>query len=89
MGRARVLRNINEARNIESGDILVLHSVDIGWSPYFPLLSGLITELGGLMSHGECLFIPYRFFFGLKHCLPSMHFLKILFDEAETLGTFL
>ena len=31
----------------------MLHCVDIGWSPYFPLLSGLITELGGLMSHGK------------------------------------
>ena len=27
-------------------------STDIGWSPYFPLLGGVSTELGGLISHG-------------------------------------
>ena len=26
---------------------------DVGWSPYFPLISGLITEMGGLVSHGK------------------------------------
>jgi len=25
---------------------------DVGWSPYFPLVSGLVTEIGGLVSHG-------------------------------------
>ncbi|XP_065207868.1 rifampicin phosphotransferase-like [Planococcus citri] len=52
IGRARVVCNIKEAKDIENGEILVMHCVDIGWSPYFPILSGLITELGGLMSHG-------------------------------------
>ena len=26
---------------------------DVGWSPYFPLISGLITEMGGLVAHGK------------------------------------
>ncbi len=34
------------------GDILITISTDIGWSPYFPLLGGVVTELGGLISHG-------------------------------------
>ena len=34
------------------GDILVTTATDIGWSPYFPLLGGVVTELGGLISHG-------------------------------------
>ncbi|XP_022256054.1 uncharacterized protein LOC106470801 isoform X2 [Limulus polyphemus] len=51
-GVARVARNLTEASNIQQGDILVAHSTDIGWSPYFPLLSGIVTELGGLISHG-------------------------------------
>lgn len=38
------------------GDILVTYSTDIGWSPYFPLLSGIVTELGGLISHGSFFF---------------------------------
>lgn len=34
------------------GDILITHSTDIAWSPYFPILGGVVTELGGLISHG-------------------------------------
>lgn len=33
-------------------DILITHATDIGWSPYFPVLGGVVTELGGLISHG-------------------------------------
>ena len=40
--------------NIQTGDILIVPFTDIGWSPYFPLISGLVTEIGGLISHGKC-----------------------------------
>ncbi|KAH7932549.1 hypothetical protein HPB52_024356 [Rhipicephalus sanguineus] len=33
-------------------DVLVAYCTDIAWSPFFPLLSGVVTELGGLISHG-------------------------------------
>ncbi|XP_037797094.1 LOW QUALITY PROTEIN: uncharacterized protein LOC119592339 [Penaeus monodon] len=36
----------------DNGDILVTRSTDVGWTPYFPLLSGVVTEIGGLVSHG-------------------------------------
>ena len=36
----------------QPGDILVVNYTDVGWSPYFPLISGLVTEIGGLLSHG-------------------------------------
>ena len=49
---ARVALNLEEAKEIQNGDILITRSTDIGWSPYFPLLSGVVTELGGLISHG-------------------------------------
>lgn len=55
MGRACVVEDLNEASQIKSGDILITYSTDIGWSPYFSKLSGLITELGGLISHGNFL----------------------------------
>ncbi|GFR26957.1 putative phosphoenolpyruvate synthase [Trichonephila clavata] len=51
-GVARVVSNLNEARTIQNGDILITHSTDIGWTPYFPMLSGVVTVLGGLISHG-------------------------------------
>jgi len=49
---ARVAVNLQEARDIQCGEILITRSTDIGWSPYFPLLAGVVTELGGLISHG-------------------------------------
>lgn len=51
-GRACVLKTFDEVVKIQPGDILVTHSTDIGWSPYFPILGGVVTELGGLISHG-------------------------------------
>lgn len=38
---------------LRAGDILITHSTDVGWSPYFPMLGGVVTELGGLISHGR------------------------------------
>jgi len=51
-GIARVIFDVKEAETIQPGDILITYSTDIGWSPYFPLLSGVVTEIGGLISHG-------------------------------------
>ena len=48
----RVALNLEEARHIQCGEILIARCTDIGWSPYFPLVSGVVTELGGLISHG-------------------------------------
>ncbi|XP_070162550.1 rifampicin phosphotransferase-like isoform X2 [Polyergus mexicanus] len=52
LSRACVITDLSEATNIQHGDILITHCTDIGWSPYFPLLGGIVTELGGLISHG-------------------------------------
>ncbi|TGZ54255.1 Uncharacterized protein DBV15_06257 [Temnothorax longispinosus] len=52
LGRACVIIDLSEAKNIQHGDILITRCTDIGWSPYFPLLAGIVTELGGLISHG-------------------------------------
>ncbi|XP_011496926.1 PREDICTED: uncharacterized protein LOC105361447 [Ceratosolen solmsi marchali] len=51
-GRACIALTLEEAREIKPGDILITNATDIGWSPYFPLLGGVVTELGGLISHG-------------------------------------
>ncbi|XP_055390004.1 uncharacterized phosphotransferase YvkC-like [Condylostylus longicornis] len=51
-GRACVLTDITEIDQIKSGDILITLATDIAWSPVFPILGGLVTELGGLISHG-------------------------------------
>lgn len=51
-GRAAVIKSFDDVHLIRAGDILVTHATDIGWSPYFPILAGVVTELGGLISHG-------------------------------------
>ena len=50
--RVCVAETIEEAVNVRQGDILLTYSTDIGWSPYFPLISGIVTEIGGTISHG-------------------------------------
>ncbi|XP_046625841.1 uncharacterized protein LOC124307780 isoform X2 [Neodiprion virginianus] len=52
LGRACIITNINDAVQLKPGDILITQCTDIGWSPYFPILGGVVTELGGLISHG-------------------------------------
>lgn len=51
-GPAAVLKNSKELWKIKAGDIVVTHVLDIGLSPYFPVIKGIVTELGGLLSHG-------------------------------------
>jgi pyruvate,water dikinase len=41
-----------EADKLEKGDILVTRQTDPGWVSVFPLISGLIVERGGMLSHG-------------------------------------
>ncbi|XP_050043365.1 rifampicin phosphotransferase-like [Dermacentor andersoni] len=51
-GKARVVPTFEEAHLIEKGDILITTATDTGWTPYFPLLAGVVTEIGGPLSHG-------------------------------------
>ena len=51
-GRATVLRDVTEAARLAQGDILVTRQTDPGWAPVFFLISGLVIERGGMLSHG-------------------------------------
>jgi rifampicin phosphotransferase len=50
-GRARVILDMAEAE-LEPGDILVTAYTDPSWSPLFVAIKGLVTEVGGVMTHG-------------------------------------
>jgi len=50
-GRARVIFDMARA-DLEPGDILVTTHTDPSWTPLFVAISGLVTEVGGLMTHG-------------------------------------
>jgi pyruvate,water dikinase len=51
-GYARVVRSLEDAEKLVEGEIMVSNCTDIGWSPYYNLLGGLITEVGSSLSHG-------------------------------------
>lgn len=56
---ARVLRDISEAENLQSGEILVVRFTDPGWTPLFSLASGVVCETGGLLSHAALISREY------------------------------
>lgn len=57
-GRARVISKLEEA-DLEDGDILVTFFTDPSWTPLFVSIKGLITEVGGLMTHGAVIAREY------------------------------
>jgi len=50
--RVRIIHTLEEADQLENGEIMVASFTDIGWTPYFSIISGLITEIGSPLSHG-------------------------------------
>ena len=57
-GRARVILDMGQA-DLEPGDILVTAFTDPSWSPLFVGIAGLVTEVGGLMTHGAVIAREY------------------------------
>jgi rifampicin phosphotransferase len=57
-GQARVVVGIEQA-DLKSGDILVTAFTDPSWSPLFVTIAGLVTEVGGLMTHGAVIAREY------------------------------
>ena len=57
-GRARVILDMTEA-DLEAGDILVTAYTDPSWTPLFVAIKGLVTEVGGLMTHGAVIAREY------------------------------
>ena len=50
-GRARIVRDLTDA-DLEEGDILVTTFTDPSWTPIFLSVKGVVTEVGGTMTHG-------------------------------------
>jgi len=57
-GRARVILDMSQA-DLEAGDILVTAYTDPSWTPLFVAITGLVTEVGGLMTHGAVIAREY------------------------------
>ncbi len=60
-GRARVLSDMSDMTEaeMEAGDILVTAFTDPSWTPLFVSIKGLVTEVGGLMTHGAVIAREY------------------------------
>ncbi|MEK8105078.1 PEP-utilizing enzyme [Micromonospora sp. M12] len=57
-GRARVILDLAQA-DLEAGDILVTAHTDPSWTPLFVGIAGLVTEVGGAMTHGAVIAREY------------------------------
>lgn len=80
-GRACVVRDFAEVTKIRAGDILITHSTDVAWSPYFPILAGVVTELGGLISHGAVVAREY----GLP-CIVGATNATAIINDGDTIN---
>lgn len=74
-GRARVILNMEDA-DLEEGDILVTAFTDPSWTPLFVSIKGLVTEVGGLMTHGAVIAREY----GLPAVVGMEHATRLIKD---------
>ncbi len=74
-GRARVILDMAEAK-VEPGDILVTAYTDPAWSPLFVAVEGLVTEVGGQMTHGAVIAREY----GLPAVVGVEHATRLIRD---------
>lgn len=50
-GRACVMGDPSQVADLQPGDIIVVASADVGWTPLFLSAAGLVTDAGGPLSH--------------------------------------
>ncbi len=74
-GRARVILDMAEA-DLEAGDVLVTAHTDPSWSPLFVAITGLVTEVGGQMTHGAVVAREY----GLPAVVGVEHATRLIRD---------
>jgi pyruvate,water dikinase len=48
--KVRVLRSADMSE-FQPGEVLVVRTTDVGWTPLFLMAAGVVTELGGALSH--------------------------------------
>jgi pyruvate,water dikinase len=74
-GRARVILDM-AAADLEAGDILITAYTDPSWTPLFVAIAGLVTEVGGLMTHGAVIAREY----GLPAVVGVEHATRLIRD---------
>ncbi len=51
-GPVRLILTVDDAESLRPGEIMVASFTDIGWTPYYGIAGGLVTETGCMLSHG-------------------------------------
>ena len=51
-GIVHIVNSADDANQLKKGEIMVARFTDIGWTPYYSIVNGLITEIGSSLSHG-------------------------------------
>jgi pyruvate,water dikinase len=77
-GRARVILDMADA-DFEPGDILVTAYTDPSWTPAFVAIKGLVTEVGGVMTHGAVIAREY----GLPAVVGVEQATRLIRDEQR------
>jgi len=75
-GKARVVHNEEDAAKLEHGEIMVAACTDIGWTPYYNIIGGLVTEIGSALSHGIVV--------AREYALPSVVNVTNVMQEIHT-----
>jgi pyruvate,water dikinase len=75
-GRARVVETLEEAAQLQAGEILIAPITDVGWTPYFNLIAGLATDVGSAVSHGAVVAREYG--------LPAVVNLRVATSRFQT-----
>lgn len=59
-GMVRVVESIEELSKLKDHEILITSNTDPAWTAVFSKIGGLITETGGILSHGAVISREYR-----------------------------
>ncbi len=78
-GKVRVLKSVSQISEIQRGEIAVVPHTNPGWTPIFSLISGIVMEEGGLLSHGSVVAREY----GIPAVIQVKHATNILMDGEE------
>lgn len=84
-GPTRVVPTLADLSAVRPGEILVASNIDPGWTSVFPIIAGLVTETGGVLSHGAILAREYGI--PTVTCLPDAMTLLMTGTQVEVDGT--
>ncbi len=59
-GKVRLVYSLAEARMLKEGEIMVSRYTDVGWTPFYSIIKGMITEIGSPLSHGAVIAREYN-----------------------------